>query len=1103
MKKLFTYAFSALFMLGAVNVFAQDEEDVTNYIANPGFDEDITFGIDGSWKATVDKKSLSDRSEAWIAEDSTIYAHTKSSSSQSRPDGRKADAVNGFIGRVNGWTIESNQDFPKCEWVYFGTVPYDLANQAIPIADDGTTYLEVPTRPEADAGEDNKAFVYLRAGWGGRAVYKQVVKLPCAQYRLEYWAINLNKNASNGKNLSKVICRKDVFADETGFNDQEWTLHTIEFTPTSEFTIQFGFESSGGSGSNPFLCIDGIKLYKIGEADEVELLSSDLNDLVDSLMAICDESPIVEYSGLVAEGQNYGGDILAEVDDDVDALNVAIAQMKAKIAEFQAAKDLINQFDSLVLIVDDYLNLDPDQQFAGIDVLNNDVESIRDIVNEDNEELSIDEFKKQLAALQKAINDYRYSQPASKEEPADYTFLIENPKFVQVNPDDSKDLSKSAWYIGQEGGDQRFHTGLTDNEGSPITAWNAWRNNLTSTAQSVSINQDLVDLPNGFYTVTADLCTQDGCISDQHVYANGTIQSVESPVMTETGWNPYVWETLTTAMVVVTDGKLTIGVIGHGDADTPDQHGGSDTDARRGWFCATNFKLNYLGEATADEIAAIKAAKFEAAEAQAAAMHLAADKVAFQTAIAAAKETEDFAALNEAIAEAEASETDYVNVINGSYKALQDSIAKFEGSDPAKVSQVVVDLTTAYLVCDTASYKGTGVYTNILQYYLNNVDPAIYNASQEKYNKPESKQIVTDAISGVVAELMAITALPTTEYLDAEIAKITAALNLAAAADVEYGAGKDVTAYIVNAAITDANATGWTVNKVVGDGNGAKNGQAKNDDGDDYYIDTYNSVPGAVRATYYQTLNVPNGIYELSADQRNAGGGYYLFASTAAPTENETKELILDTEATNVLSLAKLKTTNVAKYISALYPDSIGAYADTYGEYWMQAADLYLGLTGIEGATETETAYDMISDVTAGDAIEGYEAEWKILSANGGKGRGWFSNKLQIEVTDHVLTVGVSNDSVFTAGLLDTDNNATVPFTGTWFSANDFKLVMLSEGDNADWSIVTEIETVATAPEKSEVVAIYAFGGQQVATLQKGLNIVKYADGTVKKVFVR
>ena len=47
-----------------------------------------------------------------------------------------------------------------------------------------------------------------------------------------------------------------------------------------EFSIQFGYKSAGSnSNSNPWLIIDGIKLYKIGEATEEEIIASDLSSL--------------------------------------------------------------------------------------------------------------------------------------------------------------------------------------------------------------------------------------------------------------------------------------------------------------------------------------------------------------------------------------------------------------------------------------------------------------------------------------------------------------------------------------------------------------------------------------------------------------------------------------------------------------------------------------------------------------------------------------------------------------------------------------------------------------------------------------------------------
>lgn len=256
--------------------------DITNhYISNFGFDEDLTFQADGSMKEIVNTStSLSDRSWAYIAEDQTVYAKPKTTSSWSRPDGRKLDAVNGFIGQVNGWENVNNQTFPKCEWVYYGTIPYDLESQTIPIADNGTTYLEVPSRPAIASGEDNVGFAYFRAGWGGRAVYKQTVNLPKAKYSLEYWTINLNPNAIYGENLAKVTCGENEYVDGSGLNDIQWTKHVIAFSANGETNIELGYESWGGSGSNPFLCIDGVKLFEIEQAEHLNSIQAFVPSLI-------------------------------------------------------------------------------------------------------------------------------------------------------------------------------------------------------------------------------------------------------------------------------------------------------------------------------------------------------------------------------------------------------------------------------------------------------------------------------------------------------------------------------------------------------------------------------------------------------------------------------------------------------------------------------------------------------------------------------------------------------------------------------------------------------------------------------------------------------
>ena len=76
MKKFLTLALTAFFAFG-LSSFAQ-EEDVTNFIDNAGFDEDLTFQLDGTMKEAISTDtSLSGRSWAYIAADSTVCMHVQ------------------------------------------------------------------------------------------------------------------------------------------------------------------------------------------------------------------------------------------------------------------------------------------------------------------------------------------------------------------------------------------------------------------------------------------------------------------------------------------------------------------------------------------------------------------------------------------------------------------------------------------------------------------------------------------------------------------------------------------------------------------------------------------------------------------------------------------------------------------------------------------------------------------------------------------------------------------------------------------------------------------------------------------------------------------
>lgn len=1111
MKKIFTLALSA-FMLGGVSLFAQ-EEDVTHYIINAGFDEDLTFQKDGTMKEAVSTTtSLSDRSWAYIAEDSTVYARPKETSGQSRPDGRKLEAVNGFKGRVKGWTMESNAEFPKCEWTYFGTVPYDLAKESVPIADDGSTYLEVPARPtEFDGGE---GFVYLRAGWTNSAAYKQVVNLPCAKYRLEYWTININPNTSAvAKDLTQIVCRKDVFKDEesTGLQNQEWTKHSFEFTPTAEFTMQFGYEAANaGSGGQPIVALDGIKLYKIGEADEEELLRSDIGDLVDSLANIMEEDMISGYEGLVMEI----GDVINEAEDasSIEEWRAKEKEIKAFIQKIQDLKADIADYEDMLATATLLVEAPEEEQYEAYDAFVSAVESIQDDVQKATSDNIADYTKK----LQEALNNYYLSQKADANNPADYTFLIQTPYFTTAkaapsitrNADGSiasvtypneadytagsapADGNSEGWYVaGTTAGDQRL------NYVQGRVCWNAWRQN----AEDVAVATDLTNLPNGYYTVSAEMITQADYVSNQHLYAKSNLGSAVSSNISGGNWNDDntgYWDYLTTEKVLVNDGKLTIGAIGSAIEGSTNQ---------TGWFCVTNFRLQYYGEASAEEIAAATEARYAEADALAESMHLAADKADVIEAIAAAKAIANLDSLNAAIALAETSEAEYNGVITGTYAALQDSVANNANysAEAGKLVKVPVDYMTNYLGSAEATYKNTGAITTILRYYRDTLIPALQSAEATKaaISAENGKAVIDGTIASVVNALSTYT--DSTAYLDEQVAALKKAINLAEMADITIADGTDVTAYITNPTVDDGSANGWTKVKLVGDGNGAKSGQ-QYDGASGYYMDTWDPTAGKLRATWYQVLNVPNGTYTIKNIMRAAGTGAYLFASDKAPipTEEENGEA-LDPTANNVLAAATNVETNVTAYTgiqAAEGGDSINVAADIYGELWKNAVDQLIA----EGVALTlgnpdYTLTDQIEDLKADTYVPTAEQEVliSIIEANGGAGRGWFNNSIaSFEVTNHVLVIGVTCDYAF---VNKTEEDA---FTGSWFSADNFTLTLDKAGNNDGWDPTTAIAGVQSATD-APAAAIYSISGARLNGLQKGINIVKMADGQVKKVLVK
>ena len=1079
----------------AMPTMAQDE-DVTTYIDNAGFDIDLTWQVNGAKKEIIDQSTvLSERSIAGIAADSSVYALVNPSTPKKRSDGRTLEATNGFIGRVQGWTVETNQDFPKCEWVYFGTVPYDLAAQAIPIADDGSTYLETPQRPSAYSDTDNIGFAYLRAGWGGRAVYKQTVKLPCAVYRLEYWAININPNGKNGKNLSKVTCRKDTWEDETGFNDTEWTLHSIEFTPTSEFSMQFGFESSGGSGSNPYLCIDGIRLYKIGEADPMEVLQSDINDLADECNQLSGQASASGFEGLAAQLGDYSMDLEEFSADTPEEMQAFITLANAKMEQFRLAIAEMEKVDAILSKMDYLLQT---TSYAGKADLEAAYQRILGY-KEQEQEIGVDVAALILGAVaeaKEAIKAYYLSQipNASEDNPADFTFLIQHPWFIDEDAEptfmdglwvfpkqfdeetgedlykegsaSSPNLNSEGWYIaGASGGDQRL------NWQRGRSCWNAWNSNFTTT---LAVAQNISNLPNGYYTVSADLITQSGYANEtQHAFAQSIAGKGISPALTSDDYDNNVWETLTMTTdqkVLVADGNLTIGAEGTGDGN-----------ASAGWFLATNFHLYYLGEASDADIAAALKNSFDASLAEAkelaAIMHFAGDKKALNDTIAKYEVAADkdayiasIEALKAAISEAQKSEAKYTEYIPSQeeidenpelissktllwVKELLNDNAVDEhdlfSPDTKPIAQFAYDYVMGYAACDTATYTKFDDTVNLLKNYINTYIPVYDDAFDMADMAGENgKQALLALLNKQKTALT--TEMKDKETVDAYVSELKAMMTKIEKQNIyDNPNATDYTVFIENPNLEAE--SGWNFSK----GNGNTNttsGQWYTGDGNVRYIDSYNSS-GLVNYIATQLISdLPNGTYNVGVYTRTpAEGAYILYA-----VESDTTFVEIPMNYHNTVTEEGEDTVVVA--------------SDCYGPIWEEAA----------------VAYE------AGNYTSEQES---IYYANDGKGRGWQHQEMTgIEVKNHELLIGTMSGT-------EASKTEKV-FAGNWYSVGGWTLTLVSLGDNTGWGGPIESGIATILVNNSLTDGIYTLSGVKTNKLQRGVNII-ITNGNVRKVMVK
>jgi len=114
------------------------------------------------------------------------------------------------------------------------------------------------------------------------------------------------------------------------------------------------------------------------------------------------------------------------------------------------------------------------------------------------------------------------------------------------------------------------------------------------------------------------------------------------------------------------------------------------------------------------------------------------------------------------------------------------------------------------------------------------------------------------------------------------------------------------------------------------------------------------------------------------------------------------------------------------------------------------------------------------------------------------------NNKVSLSVNGNAVEFTMTNDKgtgdecAITFRLDEGETLEIKAFATNWFKADDFHLTYFGTESQKELTGVESVATTTVAP-----VAIYTVSGTKVATLQKGLNIVKMSDNSVRKVLVK
>jgi hypothetical protein len=219
------------------------------------------------------------------------------------------------------------------------------------------------------------------------------------------------------------------------------------------------------------------------------------------------------------------------------------------------------------------------------------------------------------------------------------------------------------------------------------------------------------------------------------------------------------------------------------------------------------------------------------------------------------------------------------------------------------------------------------------------------------------------------------------------------------------------------------------------------------------------------------------GSFDICQDVKVVRTGTYMLTvngMTRVATNSTNYTAWKNGEPTTAYFYAKTKTTQVSCHVKnscdgAMPTDELG---------------------GVQLGTDEEPCYVPNSMAVFNNYIHG-DDEWSPRVDEEGKPVYAYRNELFINVTDEdddmIIRIGVKKDT---------------EVSDDWSIFDDFEIWYLGKDGAANSEDALPVESI-NASGSSTVVGVYTVGGTRVASLQRGINIVRMSDGSVRKIIVK